>query len=715
MADIHEQLRLPSQYDVTSAERPFWDQFIDKLDYLTPEEWLKVTETGLCMMKAYALAREVKGEESFIRDDGSPYSSHSLGAAGILAENYLPPEALQMALLHDTVEDCYEIGITHELLQEIFGTDVADGVNRIGIVKKIGHTQEEQDRLDEERDRELEARLYEAIIDNPLAAIVRFAERLHNLHSIWDRYGKDKVSALRTTRETLEVYVPLAYMLGWREMAEEMAIISLGLQRPEIFENLELQVSAFDEKMQLSTTNRIRDILKIPHAEFVNKSQISSPNYADLWQNVAGIKNLEDAAVKLPFELDILGESKEEIWQYIEVLGQSPYLNITPESWLQLQDSLRLGKPLEVVLIPRQRKTGIAPVHLSFLTREDWLKKHSSIIQVFQASDRVDAELQAAARTRFEEVKSSLEEWRKLMPGGEPRGIVYQEAVAGKRIQVSLEIDGDYKEIGVKCGSTVLDVIALAGITIEDFLRIQEVRRENKEIDLSAEVTDYNHLIVTTSAVLQVRPSWLDAFRQANNGAAQTVTQALKEIIKGERPVSDEYRQMILDEARERILRRIVTLFRERYKTPLRLNIARGLNEELKSRYPDYEEFLIAAGIGEIADHVIEGIVEKLGQIRYKELIRIEVLVPEDKPGWHNICSGVFRSQGFNICEMVGGGSNRQGIAAEMVFLVEPTQEGVDVQEVLREVRERIKSDIETQVHLDLPDSCIIITVPKKE
>ena len=64
------------------------------------------------------------------RKDGSPYITHPLAVADLVADLALDPDSVIAALLHDTIEDT---GATHEEVAQRFGDTVADLVE--GVTK----------------------------------------------------------------------------------------------------------------------------------------------------------------------------------------------------------------------------------------------------------------------------------------------------------------------------------------------------------------------------------------------------------------------------------------------------------------------------------------------------------------------------------------------------------------------------------------------------
>ena len=67
-----------------------------------------------------------------LRKDGSPFVTHPLAVAQIVAEElHLDSESIEAALLHDTIEDT---AATHEQVSKLFSPTIADLVE--GVSKK---------------------------------------------------------------------------------------------------------------------------------------------------------------------------------------------------------------------------------------------------------------------------------------------------------------------------------------------------------------------------------------------------------------------------------------------------------------------------------------------------------------------------------------------------------------------------------------------------
>ena len=162
---------------------------------------------------AYDLAAEAHA--AIPRASGEPYIIHPLAVAGILADLRLDATAIAAGLLHDVVEDS---DITVATLAERFNPKVAslvDGVTKLEEIKRFSEDNESQQvatnpKLRSRRDETLR-KLFLAMAEDIRVVIIKLADRLHNVRTL-EHLKEHK--RRRITRETLEIYTPLANRLG---------------------------------------------------------------------------------------------------------------------------------------------------------------------------------------------------------------------------------------------------------------------------------------------------------------------------------------------------------------------------------------------------------------------------------------------------------------------------------------------------------------------
>ncbi|OGH60995.1 MAG: hypothetical protein A2848_02745 [Candidatus Magasanikbacteria bacterium RIFCSPHIGHO2_01_FULL_50_8] len=173
----------------------------------------------LTMVKlAYEFAAEAhKGQ---IRKSGVPYLLHPLCTAIILAEMNMDPTIIIAGLLHDVPEDTQ---VTIEEIEKNFGSEVAHlvaGVTKLGKIKYRGI----------ERYIENLRKMFVAMAEDIRVVIIKFADRLHNLHTL-DYLPPKK--QYRVALETLEIYAPIANRLGMGEMKGQLEDLSFKYVYPK--------------------------------------------------------------------------------------------------------------------------------------------------------------------------------------------------------------------------------------------------------------------------------------------------------------------------------------------------------------------------------------------------------------------------------------------------------------------------------------------------
>ncbi|WP_347455486.1 HD domain-containing protein [Acinetobacter thermotolerans] len=146
--------------------------------------------------------------DGITRKSGEPYILHPIAVSCILAHMRLDTETLMAALLHDVIEDTE---FTKEDITEKFGKTVAELVD--GVTKLSHSSDKEYNKAASFR------KILQATLQDPRVIIVKLADRYHNMTTL-DALRPDKRA--RIAKETFEIFVPMARLVGMNEMADNL-------------------------------------------------------------------------------------------------------------------------------------------------------------------------------------------------------------------------------------------------------------------------------------------------------------------------------------------------------------------------------------------------------------------------------------------------------------------------------------------------------------
>ncbi|WP_209346389.1 bifunctional (p)ppGpp synthetase/guanosine-3',5'-bis(diphosphate) 3'-pyrophosphohydrolase [Flavonifractor sp. AGMB03687] len=174
-----------------------------------------------------------------LRKDGSPYITHPLAVAEIVAELELDTDSIIAALLHDCIEDT---GSTHEEIAKLFGAVVADLVEGVTKLTRVQYTSKEEEQMENLR------KMLMAMAKDIRVILIKICDRLHNMRTMeYQSPKKQKEKAL----ETMEIYAPIAHRLGMQRIKWELEDTSLRYLDPvgykEISDELAARSAAHEE------------------------------------------------------------------------------------------------------------------------------------------------------------------------------------------------------------------------------------------------------------------------------------------------------------------------------------------------------------------------------------------------------------------------------------------------------------------------------------
>ncbi len=168
-----------------------------------------------------AFAYGMKMHEGQNRHSGEPYFTHPVAVAHILAEQRLDDATIITALLHDTIEDTKS---TFSEVEARFGRDVAELVDGVTKLTNIQLSSTENKQAENFR------KLFMAMSKDLRVILVKLADRLHNMRTI-KHMRPDK--QVQKSRETMDIYAPLAGRMGMQWMREELEDLAFHVLNPD--------------------------------------------------------------------------------------------------------------------------------------------------------------------------------------------------------------------------------------------------------------------------------------------------------------------------------------------------------------------------------------------------------------------------------------------------------------------------------------------------
>ena len=205
------------------------------------------------------------------RRSGEPYYHHLVEVAYILASLQCGPNTIIAGLLHDVVEDT---DVTVEEIKKKWGEEVSkivDALTKIQRLKLSKITSEEFEAEDHRK-------IFIGMAKDIRVIIIKLADRLHNLRTL-GALAPDRQQAI--SKESMEVFVPIAERLGLDIIKSEMEDICISYLEPEKYQEIKKLLSKKAKQLQKSLDGlkkRIADVLFQKEIPFEISSRVKSIN-----------------------------------------------------------------------------------------------------------------------------------------------------------------------------------------------------------------------------------------------------------------------------------------------------------------------------------------------------------------------------------------------------------------------------------------------------
>jgi guanosine-3',5'-bis(diphosphate) 3'-pyrophosphohydrolase len=166
------------------------------------------------------------------RASGEPYITHLREVALLATKLKLDETAIATALIHDTVEDTE---VTLDQVTATFGKEIADLVDGVTKLSQIKFTSKEEAQAENFR------KMLLAMAKDIRILLLKLCDRTHNMRTLefLSESRRERIS-----RETLDIYAPLAHRLGIYWMKSELEDLCLRYLHPHAFETIKKKVAS---------------------------------------------------------------------------------------------------------------------------------------------------------------------------------------------------------------------------------------------------------------------------------------------------------------------------------------------------------------------------------------------------------------------------------------------------------------------------------------
>lgn len=236
---VEVELERPSDFTVPDE---LYKELVKKVSEYYPNLNLEL------LHRAYMTAKNAHMDQK--RKSGEPYVIHPLCVGIILADLGMDVDTIIAGLLHDIVEDTI---LGKSQLRRIFGDDVAeivDGVTKLTAIdiSEDSKTAEQAENL---------RKMFMAMTHDIRVIMVKLADRLHNMRTL--EYMKPEKQKEKS-RETLDIYSPIAQRLGISKIKDEMDDIALHYLEPEAYEELERKLNDKASNLEIFMAEIVNEV-----------------------------------------------------------------------------------------------------------------------------------------------------------------------------------------------------------------------------------------------------------------------------------------------------------------------------------------------------------------------------------------------------------------------------------------------------------------------
>jgi len=256
-----------------------------------------------------ALSFAVSAHQDQRRKSGEVYVSHPLQVAKILAEELeiRDPELLAAAVLHDTVEDVPEV--TSEVIGEIFGKNIEIIVDGCTKIANFSGDKQTFYKL-------VHRKLFSGAAAHLEVLLIKLADRLHNLRTM-DSMPKDRRQKI--AEETLDIYAPLAKVMGLNSIKRELYTLALKYKFPRQSQKVLAAIKRLQTSEEVLTIKRTLEE-RMQEAWITNEIRL---NPKGLWAYFDPAQKVLHKTIANPLEFIIVANDIQTCYRILGVIHQN--------------------------------------------------------------------------------------------------------------------------------------------------------------------------------------------------------------------------------------------------------------------------------------------------------------------------------------------------------------------------------------------------------
>lgn len=197
--------------------------------------------------KAYQIAHKAHYDQK--RKSGEPYIIHPLWVSIILAQLELDKETIIAGLLHDVLEDTE---MTEAEMTELFGAEVTLLVEGVTKLTQLSYV---KDKIEVQA--ENLRKMFIAMAKDIRVILIKLADRLHNMRTM--QY-QPSIRQVEISRETMDIYAPIAQRLGISKIKTELDDLSLKYLEPDKYNELKTKIASRKEEREAFIGDIVREV-----------------------------------------------------------------------------------------------------------------------------------------------------------------------------------------------------------------------------------------------------------------------------------------------------------------------------------------------------------------------------------------------------------------------------------------------------------------------